>query len=305
VLPMGYFLGIDGGGTRTTAWLADERLRVLARVQTGPSNPVKAGFGAAQRELLKAYRLACRQARIRPRKLHAVCAGLAGCTTPAVYGRMLRWFRKAVPSGAYLLTTDAEVALSAAFGEAPGIVVISGTGSAAYGRDQQGRHLRCGGWGNTFDDGGSGYDLGRKAVRCGLRALDGRGKATSLTRALCRELGLSNLTDAVSLPLAPHDIAALSPVVLREAMKGDAVARGLCKEAADDLAGLALSLIRQFEWNRRAARVICVGGIFHSNSKIRRRFAQQVHNQAPKAKVSLLRREPAEGALILAQQLIR
>jgi len=301
---MGYLLGIDGGGTRTAAWLTDERKGVLARVEAGPSNPVKAGFASAQHEILRAYRQACRQARTRPGMLDAVCVGLAGSDSPDVHGRLLRWLRKAIPARAYLLTSDTEVALSAALGHAPGIVVIAGTGSISYGRDQQGRQLRCGGWGSLFDDAGAGYDLGRKAVGCALRALDGRGKTTRLAASLCRELGLGRLTDAVARPYAPQDIAALFPVVLREAMNGDRVARELCNQAAEDLAALALTLIARFEWKRRAVRVICAGGVFRSSPMIRRRFAREVHAQAPKAQVSLLRREPVEGALFLARQLV-
>ena len=301
---MGYLLGIDGGGTRTTAWLADQRTGVIARVETGPSNPLKAGLASAQREILRAYRQACRQARTRHGTLEALCAGLAGSDSPAVYARMLRWLRKAIPARVYFLTSDAEVALSAALGNEPGVVVIAGTGSIAYGRDRHGRQLRCGGWGSLFDDAGAGYDLGRKAVSCALRALDGRGKATRLIDPLCRELGLDKLTDAATLPLAPQDIAALSPVVLRAATKGDTVARELCNAAAGDLADLALTLITRFGWMRRPSRVICAGGIFRSSPMIRRTFARRVHAQAPHAEVSLLRREPVEGALSLARQLI-
>jgi N-acetylglucosamine kinase-like BadF-type ATPase len=301
---MGYLLGIDGGGTRTTAWLADEQERVLARVEVGPSNPLKVGFLSAQQQLLRAFRQACREARVRPAVLDALCAGLAGSDSPHVHAKLLRWFRKSIPARACLLTTDAEITLSAAFGDAAGIVVIAGTGSIAWGRGLDGQSLRCGGWGSLFDDAGSGYELGRKAVSCGLRDLDGRGKPTRLTKALSRELGLAKLTEAVASPLSPQNIAALFPAVLSEALRGDPVARHLCNEAARDLADLAVTLITRFGWRGRASRVICAGGVFRSSSMIRRKFAEHVHAQAPKARVSLLRREPVEGALFLAHRLI-
>lgn len=300
---MGYLLGIDGGGTHTAAWLADDQDRILARVEVGPSNPVKVGFLSAQQQLLRAFRQACRKAHLRPVMLDALCAGVAGSEPPSVHRKLLRWLRKSIPARAYILTTDADVALAAAVGNAAGIVVIAGTGSVAYGRDQDGHCLRCGGWGNVFDDAGSGYDLGRKAVRCALRALDGRGEPTCLADSLCRELGLGSVTEAVTRSYAPQDIAALFPVVLQEAAKGDPVARRLCFEAASDLAGLALTLITRFGWKRRASAVICAGGVFRSSLTIRREFARQVHAQAPGARVSHLSREPVEGALLLAREL--
>ncbi len=300
---MGYFLGIDGGGTHTTAWLADGEKRVVARVEVGASNPVKVGFPAAQRELLQAYRRACRAARVRPPFLDAVCAGLAGSDSLRVHRRLLGWLRKSIPARAHALTTDADITLSAAFGDGEGIIVIAGTGSIAYGRDRQGRTLRCGGWGNLFDDGGSGHDVGRKAVGCALRAFDGRGEGTRLTGAICRKLGVDSVSEVVSLPLSPQDVAALFAVVMGEAAKGDRAARRLLDEASCDLAELAATLIAGFGWKGRPCRVVCSGGVFQSSSRIRRKFAQQVRAFEPQARVSLLAREPAEGALFLARQL--
>lgn len=302
---MGYLLGIDGGGTHTTAWLADQDLSILARVQAGPSNPIKVGLVGAQRELVKAYRAALREAKLRPLTLQAVCAGLSGGDSAPVRRSMLRWMRNAIPARAHLLTTDAAVTLAAALKESEGIIVIGGTGSIAFGRGREGGILRVGGWGNQFDDAGSGYDLGRKAILAALRAYDGRGKATSLTHALCRKLDLSRITEVVPLQLTAKNIAALFPVVEQQAREGDGVARSLCREAAGHLAELATTIISRQDWKRRAIPVFCSGGIFRSSAFIRRTFARHIHELAPRAKVKLLDREPVEGALLLARQLIR
>lgn len=302
---MGYLLGIDGGGTHTTAWLADLNLSVLARVQVGPSNPVKVGLGKAQRELARAYRKALREARVRPAKLDGVCAGLAGGDSAPVQRSMLRWMRKAIPARAHLMTTDAAVTLAAALGQSQGIIVIAGTGSIAFGRDRQGGILRVGGWGSQFDDAGSGYDMGRKAIAAALRAHDGRGKPTSLSQALCRELHLRNIAEAVPMQLSAQNIAALFPLVQQEASSGDAIARRLCQDAAGNLAELATTIISRLRWKRRAIVVVCSGGIFRSSALIRRAFAQRVHEHAPRARITLLEREPVEGALLLASKLTK
>ena len=304
-LPMKYFLGIDGGGTHTTAWVADENLSVLARVQVGPSNPVKVGIANAQRELARAHRKALREAGVQPAKLAGVCAGLAGGDSAPIQRSMLRWMRKAIPARAHLMTTDAAVTLAAALGESEGIIVIAGTGSIAFGRNRHGGILRVGGWGNQFDDAGSGYDMGRKAIAAALRAHDGRGKATSLAPAICRDLQISRITEAVPLSLTPQKIAALFPLVQQQASAGDVVARRLCREAAGDLAELATTIITRLRWKRRAIPVFCSGGIFRSSSLIRRAFTRRIHEHAPRAHIALLKREPVEGALILARQLIR
>ena len=193
---MGCFLGIDGGGTRTAAWLADGEGKFLARAESGPSNPLKVGLRAAEREILKAFRACLRAAGFpaaaarasRPPVLRAVCAGYRESTGALVHRPLLAWMRRHIPARRYLLTSDAAIALAAAVRDAPGIIVIAGTGSIAFARDDQGKLLRAGGWGIPFDDRGSGYDLGRKAVAAALEAFDGRGPHTILMERICRHL---------------------------------------------------------------------------------------------------------------------
>jgi N-acetylglucosamine kinase-like BadF-type ATPase len=324
---VGYYLGIDGGGTRTTAWVSDARGNVLARCEAGPCNPLKVGFEAAQRELLRAARAALSQARsaaalresapprargkrgavpggrYRGLDLDAVCAGVAGVDRRQAHRRFFAWLRGAIPARHHLLTVDAAIALRAAVGTAPGIIVISGTGSIAYGQDERGNIRRAGGWGIPFDDLGSGYDLGRRAVVSALQDFDGRGQPTCLTRHLCLALGLKKIIEVVPLHLSQHQIAALFPLVLEAARKKDKVARSLCYQAGIDLANLARAAIQRFGWQRRAPMVVCAGGVLRSSPLIRRAFSRHVRALAPRAAIRLLRREPVEGALDFARDL--
>ena len=301
--PRSAILGIDGGGTRTTAWLADAHGRVLGRSVAGPSNPVKVGIEAAERELLLATRRAARDARLAGGPLKVVCVGLAGVDRPAVYRGLSRWLRRAIPAGNHLLTSDAAIALQAAIGARPGILVISGTGSIAYGHDATGQAARCGGWGSLFDDGGSGYDIGRKAIIAALQAHDGRGRGTRLGAEICRTLRLKDITWIVLKPLAPHQIAALFPLVLEAARQRDAVARRLLDEAGRDLAELALALIRRFGWQRQAVAVVQAGGVFQASRRVRLSFELHVSKCAPLARFTTLQRPAVEGALMLAREL--
>jgi len=324
MLYMPLFLGIDGGGTRTTAWLADEKGRILARSVSGPANPLKVGFEDAQRELLRAARLALRQAALRGsgaalserRKqsavadrrysapaLDAVCVGLAGVDRPQVHGPLYTWLRKSIPARFHLLTSDAAIALRAAIGDSPGIIVISGTGTIAYGRDDHGRVLRSGGWGVPFDDAGSGYDLGYKAIVAALRDYDGRGRYTQLSAQVCQTLKIPDITQVVLKSLTPQEIAALFPLVLEAARRRDFIARELCEQAGRDLADLAVALLRRLGWLHRVIPVVCAGGIFRSSARIRRSFARHLRREAPQARVLLLRHPPVEGALALARDL--
>ncbi len=327
---MSYILGIDGGRTRTTAWLAGEGGRVLARAAAGPSNPLKVGFDDCQRQILRAARLAIRKARLPlsvaalperrekttvaarrkgsaartpPLQLDAVVVGLAGVDRPPVYRKLDKWLRKAIPARRHLLTSDAAIAMYAAIADTPGIIVISGTGSIAYGRDDHGHVLRSGGWGALFDDAGSGYDLGRKAIIAALHDFDGRGPFTQLAARLRKALRIPDMTRVVLLPLTPQKIAGLFPLVLDSARRRDFVAQKLCEEAGRDLADLAVALLKRMGWARRAVPVVCAGGVFRVSPRIRRSFAFHLHRRAPKARIVLHRQPPVLGALALAREL--
>lgn len=317
---MNYFVGIDGGGTRTTAWLSDEKGKVLARAVAGPSNPLKVGIKSTQREILRVTRDVLRQAHITvglgggkrrtptgrsatAATLEAICVGLAGTDQSLVHRKVLAWLRKAIPARHTLLTSDAAIALRAAIANSPGIIVISGTGSIAYGRDDRGRVLRSGGWGAHLDDAGSGYDLGRKAIVAALRDHDGRGPWTQLTSRICKALKLPDITQVVLKKLTPMEVAALFPLVLEAARRRDAVARQLCDDAGRDLAELALALLRRLGWLRRVIPLVYAGGVFRSSLRIRQAVTRHVRRHAPQARVLLLRHPPVEGALALARDL--
>jgi len=315
---MALYLGIDGGGSGTQALLGDEEGRILARAVAGPSNPTKVGIEGAKKEILRAARRALRKAPNAGERgeltiqcgvrshgqplLAAVCAGVAGVDRAALSRPLLAWLRKAIPARRHLLVTDMAIALRAALGTAAGMIVESGTGSFAYARTLRGETMRAGGWGAAFDDPGSGYDLGRKAIMAGLRDFDGRGEHTVLTSRICRALRLSKITQIVMKKLSPQQVAALSPLVLGAARAGDRVARRLCSQAAFDLAEMALALGRRLG-QRGPVPVVCAGGIFRSSPALRRRFARFVHQHMPAARVRLLQREPVEGALAMACEL--
>lgn len=296
-----YFMGIDGGGSRTTAWITDERHRILAKATAGPSNPLKVGLALAQRNLLEIANQARREAGMRKgQPFTALCAGIAGISRPVIYRQMLRSLKRSIPSYCYMLTHDAAIALEAALGEKPGVVVIAGTGSIAFGRDAERRILRCGGWGSAFGDFGSGYDIARKAISVALAALDGCGPETRLGRDICRALKIREIADAVTLNLFPDQLAALLPLILRAARSGDRAAQGLCRDAGRDLADMAACLLSRTGVSPARRSVVCSGGVFQASPEIRRSFARYVHSVSPGARIGLLQHPPVEGALRLA-----
>ncbi len=305
---MELYLGIDGGGTRTVAWLVDGDGKSLGRGETGPSNPLKVGIPAAMREVTKAFQLSLKKAGIAWSRskssaplLQAVCAGIAGTDRGSVRHPFLAGMRRHIPAHRHILTTDAAIALYTAFRDSPGILVISGTGSIAYGRTAEGEIMRVGGWGMlTFDDCGSGHEIGRKAVAAALQGFDGRGPQTMLIALLCRKLKLRRIDEVVGRQLDPHQIAAIFPLVIVAAKRGDRVARSICGAAGQDLAGLAVALMKKSGSLKRRGFVVAAGGVFKSSEVIYRAFVRDLRRCAPHVKTEKLEKPAVKGAVWLA-----
>ena len=163
-----YVLGIDAGGTKTVCLLADETGRILAESRAGGANLQASGELEVEKVLHRVMEDAVGERDIRP---DAVCLGIAGVDrvddADAVRGIMRRIGFKTRA----LVVNDALVALVAGAGDDPGVVIIAGTGSIAYGRDAAGRAARAGGWGYLLGDEGGGFGRRRRPVRAGSAGL--------------------------------------------------------------------------------------------------------------------------------------
>ncbi len=170
---MGYFLGFDGGGTKTHSVLLDASGAVIGEGLSGPANPLRsAGYEGAFASLREAAVAALGPANIQPQQISGVCAGLAGAGRRAVVRRVLVFLSQEFPAALSHVVPDYEVALEAAAGAGPGVVLVAGTGSVAFGRNAAGETARAGGHGPWIGDEGSAFEIGRRAVAAVARARD-------------------------------------------------------------------------------------------------------------------------------------
>ena len=304
---MTYFLGIDGGGTKTTCAVGDES-RLLVTATAGPSNIVRVGGARARESLHKCVAQACAAAGITPEQISRTCAGGSGAARPEL-GEAVRGFLAEILSSPIDVVGDMEIALEAAFEEGPGVIVIAGTGSIAYGRDRPGKTVRAGGWGFAIGDEGSAHWIGRSAVSAVLRESDrlpdGTGP-TVLAQALFRVWGVNSLIDlaraANSIP--PPDFAALSPAVISVS---DAVAEQVLTSAGRELALVAEVVIRRLFPNQETddVPVAMTGGVFRHAALVRQVFYNELRQFDGRARVNPNVVEPVEGALRMARRAAR
>jgi N-acetylglucosamine kinase-like BadF-type ATPase len=236
----------------------------------------------------------------------AICLGIAGVDrqddAAIVRGIMKRIGFKA----RVLVVNDALVALEAGIPGQPGVVIISGTGSIAYGRNRDNEAARAGGWGYVLGDEGSGYWIGRAALRAVLRASDERGPRTALTPLLLRHFGVSQaqslLHEVYHTNLKPSAIGALARCVQQAFGEGDQVAIGILRSAADELEGSGLSVSRRLGLLGQAFEFVLSGGIFLAVPWLKDELQRRLPVSARGSSVRLLDREPAAGAVALALQ---
>lgn len=293
---MQYFLGIDGGGSKTRSLLGDEK-SILASGSSSGCNIVRVGEACAQDSLTSAVHEACVQAGISPREITRTCLGAAGGVRPEIIAA-LRRIMAAVAGGEVEITGDMQIAFEDAFGQDAGIIVIAGTGSIAYGRNSEGKTARAGGWGFAVSDEGSGHWTGVEAVRMSLHARD-RGEVPGLLTDLISALGVQRFEDfivRVNGDPAP-DFSAFFPVVLTAADAGDPVARDILNRTGCELANLACNIAQQLFKSEHEISVATHGGVFSNSAEVRKSFARRLNSICPAATHVARTIDPARGAL--------
>jgi glucosamine kinase len=297
------FLGIDGGGTKTSCVIGDET-SVLGTGTAAGSNVVRLGEAKAREGLATAIGQACAAANIIPAQIERTCVGLAGAGRPEVSNLVHRLLAELV-SGEIEVVGDMVIALQAAFGNGGGVMVIAGTGSMAYGRDASGNTLRAGGWGFSVFDEGSGHWIGRSAIAAVMRDYDESGEENSVLMNSIKKSW--SLTTREQLILAANaspspDFAGLLPAVLSAADSGDANAQSILTQAGTELARLAKIVIRRLFSDGDKVPVAMTGGVFSNCALVRQVFYNSLRSEYPNCSVNLTVIEPVQGALELARK---
>jgi N-acetylglucosamine kinase-like BadF-type ATPase len=300
---MFHVLGIDAGGTKTVCLLADQDGRVIAEARRSGANLQAAGELQVEKVLHEVMEDAIGERDIVPA---AICLGIAGVDRPDDSATVAAIMRRIGYKARVLVVNDALVALEAGAPGQPGVVVISGTGSISYGRNANGEAARSGGWGYVLGDEGSGYWIGRAAIRAVLREADRRGPETALTGMLLEHYGVPQaqglIHEVYNAQLKPSGIGALAKCVQAAFSQGDEVAIGILRAAANELEASALSVARRLDLIGEPFPFILAGGIFRAVPWLQEELARRLPIAAPRSRVELLEREPAEGAVTLAVQ---
>ena len=301
----GYVMGMDGGGTQTRAVLADLAGNIAGTGVSGACNLAAVSPADALAAALAAADGALQQAGKTRAEVAALCAGVAGVSYTDRRAQFLHGLQGAFPNALVSVEPDYAIALTGATGGRPGVIVIAGTGSAAYGENAVGETHRTGAYGYLIDDGGSGYGVGRAALAAVLQAADGTGPATTLTRRIFESLGLASLSDIVpgvySGSLSRVSIAGLSQAVSEAASQdNDPVARALMMRAGGALAKLTQGVTQRLFEDHAPFAAVQIGGLWNAGDALTDVFTRSLRRFAPSAVLTPPLRPPVEGAVQLA-----
>ncbi len=304
---MSIYVGIDGGGSKTSWVAVFDDGRPGGHGVLGPSNMHsvgQAGLAAVMKTIADKVR---DSTHVQTFDWVNICLGLSGVD---------RFQERTVVEGVlkelgikrYRLETDAAIALAGATAGEPGVVVIAGTGSLAYGVGSGGRKAKAGGWGYLLGDEGSGYYIGRLAISAALKAHDWRGPKTQLTELLLRHFALERVEAMYQLAyhrgLTRVEVAAVTRVVVQAALEGDVVSQLILDDAGNELAIAAAAARAQLGMKGSDPGIVAtVGGVFEKSARVRKTFVARLAERCPGAKVIWPEFQPAVGAISLAMEL--
>lgn len=300
-------IGIDGGGSKTLALLANADGRILGRATAGSSNYHTVGKEQAFAALEGAIAGSFADAGINVQPLAALCMGLAGVARPEDRELLLAWAGERFPGVPIALNNDSELVLAAGTPAGWGIALICGTGSIVLGRSQDGKSTRSDGWGFLLGDLGSGFAIGKAALQAVLAAHDGRAPATALSELILRECSLAAPPDLVRwvyrerIPTA--EIAALAPLVEQAAEAGDGIAQAILQQAGNHLADSVQAVATRLSFSG-AIPLAMAGGVILRSRQIADCFRHAAVEKGLLLEPITPVLEPAIGAIRIAQRLL-
>ena len=292
----GLLIGIDGGGTHSSAAAVWPDGRVAAVASGGGMNFHNDGVDAVRRRLEEIVRTLCERAGAPAEK---ICAGLSALDGPADEKTKALFASDAWPAGAPDLQSDAYIALMGCTLGGPGMIAICGTGSMLLLLDREGRRHVSGGWGYLLEDAGSGFTLAREALLAVAAEADGTGPATGLTTSALSYFGADTprgLIDRVYAPdCGPDRIAGFARCVLEAADGGNRTAAEILRRNMARLASQAAQLLGKAPGVTRTG---VYGGIFAHSAAARQIFAESLQDRAPEAVICEPAFPPELGAVI-------
>lgn len=302
-----FFLGVDGGGSKTTVVCVNEAGSVVGQGNAGPTSLTSTTVGGASMNLREGVRQATENLP-QDKVIVKLVMGLAGMDSPQEDEIATEVFTKVIePFGveSFELVNDSVIALENGSAAPNAFVLISGTGSNCHGRNDQGREAKAGGMDYLLSDQGSGYGIGREVLLAAVKSFDGRGPKTKLEELVCHHFSIadcSNLKAAVyQPPLTKLEVGKCATLCLQASSEGDEVANAIFAQAVTELEQHIASVLKQLDMENKPVEGVLSGSILETPA-IRDPLCAKIAERWPQVVIVTPTQPPVWGAVKLAMK---
>ncbi len=312
---MKYILGVDGGGTKTLIRIATVSGYKVAEVISGSTSHKSVGIKKAISNLNSGIFRAIKKIKS-SEDIHFVssCFGFAGNNTEEdkkiytiiVFNDELKGYldrRKTV------ICNDTVIGLEAGSNSKNKIIIIAGSGSNCLGVNDEGKQVKASGWDYLLSDEGSGYQTGLKALKAVMKAYDGRGEETLLSRTIPEKLNLKSVLDlnkwAYDEPFSKSRISELARTVCETAQMGDRVSIDILSEVAEEAVLAVTTVAGKLGFGSKDFDLGTVGSLFKCKKYFRKPVTSKLKKKFSEISILPLVAKPVEGAVKIAIERLR
>lgn len=302
---MGYLIGIDGGATGTVGFISKPDGTILDMAKGPASNYYIVGRDGAREALAEVIHTLLERQNQKPEDCEVAMFGLSALNHPSDLTAYQEEIAKIGLGGQMLIENDILVAWAGATNAQPGIVVIAGTGSSAFGVNAEGEMHKTLGWDFKLGDQGSGYWIGQQGLLTAMKAYDGRIAQSLLLDAMIAHFELQNPEEIIQKAYAPNFekgiIAGFAKAVTQCAQNGDEHAQAILHRAGEELGLAVVAVAQKLKMTDDAFPLGLIGGAFRAEELLLASFRKKVNASVPGAHIQEAKHGAAVGALILGQ----
>ena len=305
---MNYIIAFDCGATKTECALADIDGNILYTSTGSAGNYLVTGTDEASRTILSLLNDCIKKINVEYSEIENIIIGAAGAGRKEDADKLERSLRQVFSKDGINIKSikvigDTEIALKGAFPNEAGCILIAGTGSIIYGKDERGNIYRAGGFGRLLGDEGSGFSIGRKGLQAAAKYFDGRGDETLIVRLIQEKYSINSADELITQVYKENlDIASIAEVVINAAENEDQIGYNILLEESEELIHHVNTMMEKMDTEN--LNISFAGSLISKNNIYSDMLRDKIKSSLPSVKIVAPKHSPIEGAILLAKEML-
>jgi N-acetylglucosamine kinase-like BadF-type ATPase len=303
-----YIIAFDCGATKTECALADINGNILYTTRGGAANFLVTGTNETSRIIVSLLNDCIKKFNSNYSDIQKIVIGAAGAGRKKDAGKLESslfeiFASEGIDIKSLKVVSDAQIALQGAFPNEVGCILIAGTGSIIYGKNERGNIYRVGGFGRLLGDEGSGYSIGRKGLQAAAKYFDGRGDETLIVKLIEEKYSIKTADELITKVYKENfDIASIAEVVLIAAQNEDQIAHHILLEETDEVIHHIGTMMKKMD--TIDLRVSFAGSLIINNNMYSDMLCDKIKTSLPSVKIVAPKHSPIEGAILIAKEIL-